>query len=139
MEVNEHKAELKNVNLRATPARLTILKLLGRTKKPIDINMAIDFLKKEGIKTNPATVFRTMNVLTQKGVTLLIQLQEGKMRYELSDREHHHHLVCEICGNIEDVLVDDISRMEKKIRRKTGFLVKRHSLEFFGLCKNCQN
>jgi Fur family transcriptional regulator, ferric uptake regulator len=67
-----------------------------------------------------------------------IQFQEGKLRYELAGKEHHHHLVCENCGKIEDVLSRVIPALEEEIKNKHKFLVKRHSLEFFGLCEDCQ-
>jgi Fur family transcriptional regulator, ferric uptake regulator len=132
------KEKLNKADLRATPARLAILQLLEKEKNPIDVNMAIDFVNKRGIKTDPATVFRILNVLTEKGFTIPVQFQEDKMRYELANRKHHHHLVCENCGKIEDVSGHFISGLEKEIQTKKRFLIKRHSLEFFGLCLDCQ-
>jgi Fe2+ or Zn2+ uptake regulation protein len=62
------------------------------------------FLEKNNIKSDPATVFRIVNMFTEKGLTKQIQLNEGKFRYELSSKEDHHHLICEKCGakNIGD-------------------------------------
>jgi Fur family transcriptional regulator, ferric uptake regulator len=138
MKQHDCKNELKEANLRATPARVAILNLLEKTKQPIDANTIINFVNNEGIKTDPATVFRIMNMFMAKSIVLPIQLQEGKTRYELAGKTHHHHLVCEKCGIIEDVLSQAIPALEKEIRKKQKFLIKRHSLEFFGLCANCQ-
>lgn len=131
--------ELRGLDLRATPARVAVMNLLEKTDSPIDVNSIIKYLNAKGIKTDPATVFRMMNTLTQKGITTPIQFQEGKTRYELTSKEDHHHLICENCGNISDISDKVIPELEKEIRRKHNFLVKRHSLEFFGLCANCQS
>lgn len=135
---HNNRKEFKKLGLRATPARLVVMKFLEETKKPVDIKTVIDFLNKKSIKTNPATVFRIMNTFTTKGITIRVQFQEGKARYELSNKGDHHHLICENCEKIEDILECAIPTLEKDIKEKNRFLVKRHSLEFFGLCSNCQ-
>lgn len=140
MFIKQHdcKEELREVDLRGTPARIAVMKFLEKTKKPVDVNSIIDYLNVNGIKTDPATVFRMMNTLTQKGITTPIQFQEGKTRYELSSKEDHHHLICENCGCISDIPDVIIPNLEKEIRIKRKFKVLRHSLEFFGLCELCQ-
>lgn len=137
-KTHDCKDELREVDLRATPARLAVMTFLEKAKSPVDVTSVIDYLSINSIKTDPATVFRIMNLLTQKGITTPIQFQEGKTRYELSSKEDHHHLICENCGKIEDVSDTIIPTLEKEIHKKSGFLVKRHSLEFFGLCALCQ-
>jgi Fur family transcriptional regulator, ferric uptake regulator len=138
MKQHDCKNELREVNLRATPARIAVMKLLENAKQPIDVATVIDSVNGEGIKTDPATVFRIMNALTEKGIVVQIQFHEDKLRYELAGKIHHHHLVCETCGKIEDVSSQVIPALENEIQSKHKFLVKRHSLEFFGLCEDCQ-
>lgn len=132
------KTELNGAELRATPARIAVMKLLETTDTPIDVATIIAYLEKQHIKTDPATAFRIINMFTQKGLTTQLSLNEGKFRYELSSKADHHHLICEHCGKIEDISECAIPDLEKDIKKKKGFMVKRHALEFFGLCRNCQ-
>lgn len=132
------KKELKEFNLKATPSRIAVLQFLETTKEPVDVNSIIAFLKKEQVSSDPATVFRMMNDFVNKGVTKQVQLEKGKSRYELAAKGDHHHLICENCGKIESVSDTVIPQMEKEILNKQKFLVKKHSLEFFGICNNCQ-
>lgn len=136
--IHDCKQELNGLSLKATPARLGILEVLERTNKPLDVNSLITYLQKKDIETDQATVFRIINLFTQRGLTKQIQLNEGKSRYELASQSEHHHLVCEKCGNIEDISDCNIEALEKEIEKKKGFLVKNHSLEFFGICPACQ-
>lgn len=138
MQKSGCKRELRRVGLRATPARVAVMEFLEKIKLPVDTNAIIDFLSRKKIKTDPATVFRIMNMLTDKNLLIPIQLQDGKMRFELAKRPHHHHFVCEACGKIEDVLTRKMMMLEEEIEQKHNFLIKRHSLEFFGICVNCQ-
>ena len=79
-----------------------------------------------------------MNSFSSKGLVRKISLQESKLRYEHTAKEDHHHLICKNCENIEDFSGCNIPELEKEITKKKKFLVKSHSLEFFGLCKRCQ-
>lgn len=137
---SEHdcKTELNDVSLRATPARIALLKLFESTNKPVDVHTMIEYLDKHDIKTDPATVFRIVNMFTEKGLTRQIQLQEGKARYELMTIKEHHHLVCTKCGDIQDISDCNIEVLESHIEKKKGFKVTSHSLEFFGICNLCQ-
>lgn len=131
------KEELRNADLKATPARLAILALLERTEKPLPVASIHAYLQEREIAADQATVFRILNAFTEKGITKQVQFHEGKFRYELAGKEHHH-LICDSCGEIEDIADCNIEQLEREISNKKDFLVKRHSLEFFGLCKNCQ-
>lgn len=133
------KIELREADLKATPARLAALKVLESSDKPLDVATIKLILKKNGINTDPATVFRMMNSFLSKGIVREVNLQESKQRYEHSARKEHHHLLCDNCGSIEDISDCNINVWKKELQKKKGFIVKHHSLEFFGLCKKCQN
>lgn len=133
-----YRDELRKHNLRATPARIAAVQLLEKLKEPVDIKTIAECLRRNEIKIDQATAFRMINTFTKKGITKQIQFEEGKARYELSSKGHHHHLVCESCGKIKIALDNVVPKMEKEIQKTQNFLVKRHSLEFFGLCSNCQ-
>jgi Fur family ferric uptake transcriptional regulator len=134
---HSHKDELQQVALKATPARIAVMEFLEDTDKPVDAQTIINYLKKQKINADPATIFRMMNDFLAKGITKEIKLEKGKVHYELNKGDHHH-LVCENCGKLESVEDTFIPGMEKELAKKHGFFIKRHSLEFFGLCVNCQ-
>ena len=138
VKLHDCKEELREMDLRATPARIAVMQLLEKTKEPVDAQMVMDYLKKEKIDTDPATVFRIMNMFTTKGLTNALEFHEGKSRYELARKDDHHHLICENCGRVEDIEDTVIPTLEKHISLEHHFVVRHHSLEFFGLCSYCQ-
>ena len=133
------KEELRDVSLKVTPARLAVLRLLEKEEGPIDVKTIVDYLRKQDSTVDQATVFRIMNTFTDRGITKKIQLHESKFRYELTSIAEHHHLICTICGKIEDISDCNIEALERDIRKKKEFLVESHSLEFFGVCNICQS
>jgi Fur family transcriptional regulator, ferric uptake regulator len=137
IQKHDCKIELRQADLKATPARLAVLSLLENADKPVDVATIIDYLKANAIKADPVTAFRIINLFTERGLTKQIHLNEGKFRYELTSRAGHHHLICENCRKIEDIQCS-VDEIDREIKEKKQFIVKHHSLEFYGTCKNCQ-
>lgn len=133
MHKHDCKDELREVKLKITPARLSVLSVLEHSDVPLDAGTI-----KNRVQGDKVTVFRILNSLTDKGLLKPVQFNEGKLRYEYAGKPKHHHFICENCGKIIDIEGCPISVLEKDIEKKKGVLVKRHSLEFFGLCADCQ-
>lgn len=85
------------------------------------------------------TVYRTLGALVREGLAQTVQLNDGRVRYELRDDSghHHHHLVCLSCGAIARLDACGLGRLELAGRRR-GFTVTAHRLELFGYCEDCQ-
>ena len=91
-----------------------------------------------------ATVYRNLKRFVIDGVIREVKIGKEKTFYELSNRAHHHHLVCEKCGAIigfrpSPSVESFVGKFEKVLEQKSGFQIKNHSFEFFGICKNCMN
>ena len=129
--------ELHSANLRATPARLTVLDIFEHAQAPIDVSTVVRALEDRQEHVDEVTVFRIINTFCEKGIVKPIHLNENKLRYEYADKPKHHHFICEKCGDITDVEGCMISKAQKQIEQAIGGKVFRHSLEFFGLCKRC--
>ncbi len=126
------------MNLKNTPARSAIYDFLVRSSSPVDAGQIIKFLRSKNLNTNKVTVYRNLDALFKNGLLERVEFGEGKFRYEFK-KNHHHHLICTNCGKIEDISGEYLTVIENKIRKENGFIVKSHSLEFYGLCRNCRN
>jgi Fe2+ or Zn2+ uptake regulation protein len=132
-----HNQILLDAKLKNTTARNVFLHYLEKSSRPVDVEEILEHLRKHKLATDRATIYRMIDVFLDKGIITRLEFGEGKYRYELAGSDHHH-LVCENCGKIEDISDCGIDEWEKRIRLQKHFLVKHHSLEFFGLCVNCQ-
>jgi len=132
----ELRALLRKAGFKATPARLAILAVIKRSKNPLSAQEIIEWL---GNKFDQVTVYRFMKKLQAKGIIRQIDLRQNHAHFELFDTADHHHLVCIHCDKIEDITGCGVEDMYKTILEKTrGFLeIRQHSLEFYGVCKNC--
>jgi Fur family transcriptional regulator, ferric uptake regulator len=132
MQVNYVKI-LKNNGYRVTSPRLKIIKEIKtypQTAKEIHYKLndkSIDLV----------TVYRTLELLTSLNLLSRTVFDKNGIKYEsLSDGKHHHHLICESCGKVLDVKVDD-RRLLKDISEKHNFSINSHSLELWGRCVKC--
>lgn len=125
------------LNLKRTPARLAISEFLSNSNTPVDAEQIIQYLRAQDLDTNKVTVYRILDFLFKNQVIDRVEFGEGKYRYELK-KNHHHHLICTSCGKIQDVEGNLVENLEKKIQEDKNFQVQSHSLEFFGICSNCQ-
>jgi len=85
-----------------------------------------------------ATVFRTIRLLTDLGVVCRVLFEDGSMRYLVSQRGHHHHVVCTGCGHVEDVDQCAINDAIRDLSEATGYQVEGHWLELYGRCAACR-
>lgn len=135
--INKSTLKFPSLGLKKTKARYAILHIFDEVKRPLDVAEIVQYLEKHDSAVDQATVYRILDAFHKKGVINQFEFQEGKFRYELAGSDHHH-LICENCGRIEDISDCGIDRWEKEIKKRKGFIVKRHALEFFGVCQSCQ-
>lgn len=127
---------LKQNGYRVTKPRLAILEAIGHT--PQTAQEIFSKLHKKNISIDLVSIYRTLEVFAEMGVVLKVEVGKGSAHYELSDpQNHHHHLVCDECGAIEDIVLKD-GKLMQEAKSKSAFRITRHTLEFFGLCARCQ-
>jgi Fur family transcriptional regulator, ferric uptake regulator len=86
-----------------------------------------------------ATVFRTIEMLTDLGFLDRISFIDGTEHYHtVVPGTHHHHLTCEHCHQVVSIDVCLSPELLDHVAQKTGFTVSSHRMELFGLCPHCQ-
>jgi len=97
-----------------------------------------------GQRVNLVSVYRAVNLLCELGLMRVADTSKGTQRFELAEQftGHHHHLVCQDCGRVEDLegcLLDDqvLAAIGQRVRRSRGFRLIGHDLKLFGLCRHC--
>ncbi|MFQ5961667.1 MAG: Fur family transcriptional regulator [Candidatus Methylomirabilales bacterium] len=123
-----------------TRARAAVLTVLTTHLNPLraeEIHRAL-----QNRRINLSSVYRTLRLFEDLNIVRRVALGKGAPRYELADgyRDHHHHLVCDACGRIEDMTTCPVegADLTRRIRKRTGFTVRAHVFELFGLCRSCR-
>lgn len=85
-----------------------------------------------------ATLFRTIRLLSQLGVVCRVLMEDGTRHYAVSRREHHHHLVCTACGQVQDLDQCAIEGVVRELSQSSGYEIDGHWLELYGRCYTCR-
>jgi len=86
-----------------------------------------------------STVYRAVQVLIDDGELDAIHTENGETLYRrCSTEQHHHHLVCRVCGRTVEVDGPDVERWAEGTAAGHGFADVSHTLEIVGTCAECQ-
>ncbi|QGG48260.1 Fur family transcriptional regulator [Heliorestis convoluta] len=132
-----HKKEYK-----LTPQRQIILRaLLANDEEHLSAEDVYGIVKQKHPEIGLATVYRTLELLAELDVLLKMDFGDGRLRYEFADLDgthHHHHLICNNCGKVQEFEDDLLEGLEQTIQKNSNFKILDHQLKFFGLCAECQ-
>jgi Fur family ferric uptake transcriptional regulator len=129
---------MTKIGQRFTRTRKNIFEAIEHFDKPVSVQDIFSYLKKQKEEIDLTSIYRNLELMRKAGIVDIILFGEGKKRYELKNiSEHHHHLVCEKCGDVEDIEMQEKDLL-KDVKKQTKFKILKHNLEFFGLCQDCQ-
>lgn len=85
---------------------------------------------------NITTIYRTLDLLERIGVVRHTHLGHGAPNYSV--REHEHvHLVCHLCGKVEEVPAALLTQLAEQVRTEHGFLLDATHVALSGACADC--
>jgi len=75
--------------------------------------------------------------LVSEGVVNNIKFDDPTEHYD-ANTSRHYHFICEKCGAIRDLPLPVDTQMERKVEDQTGFEIRNHRIDFYGLCDACK-
>ena len=128
---------LKENNLKLTPARIAILELMQASHSPLNAEEVFKEVSKD-THTSLATIYRTLAQLSELGLLMQDNSSDGSVYYQFAKESHSHYLTCSVCNTRIHLKSCPLGPLEKTIEKETGYKITGHSLEFLGICPNCQ-
>jgi Fur family transcriptional regulator, ferric uptake regulator len=134
----EESQQLKNVGLKITLPRLKVLQILEQsTNHHLSAEDVYKALLETGEDVGLATVYRVLTQFEAAGLVSRHNFEGGHSVFELSQGEHHDHLVCVKCGLVEEFVDEVIEQRQKVIAEKAHFKMTDHALNIYGICPKC--
>ena len=99
-----------------------------------------DQVRGSGQKVGLTTVYRHLNLLAELGRADVVHRADGEAQFRLCGthdepaEEHHHHVVCRVCGRSEQVSAPEVEDWAERVARAAGYTDISHTVEVFGLC-----
>ena len=123
---------------RLTPQRMLVIEALHSADKHISAEEIYGQLHSRYPYANISTVYRTLELLKKLNLVMETDFGEGRVRYHVAEKGHHHHLVCHSCGKIIDLEEAALYPLKDTLFQKYGFDADLRHLALSGECSRCR-
>jgi Fur family transcriptional regulator, ferric uptake regulator len=124
---------------RMTGPRQTLVECVAVRNDTFSAQDILDQLQALGLSIGRATVFRTLDLLTDLAFLHRIHNEEGCHLFTVcAERDHHHHVRCVSCGAVETLEAPSVEAEIRRLVESRGFELIDHVLDLVGLCSACQ-
>ena len=123
--------------VRSTRQRAAIADLLNETDGFRSAQELHDELRRRGQGIGLTTVYRTLQSMANTGNVDTLRTDTGESVYRRCSEDHHHHLVCRVCGATVEISGGQVESWAADVAREHGFSDVSHTIEIFGMCRGC--
>ncbi|PCH83715.1 MAG: ferric iron uptake transcriptional regulator [Piscirickettsiaceae bacterium] len=130
--------DIRSAGLKVTLPRLKILDMLETSgNKHLSAENMYKALLEEGEIIGLATVYRVLTQFEGAGLVKRHHFEGGNSVFELSQGEHHDHILCVKCGRVDEFHDEVIEQHQRDIAKQKGYKMTDHSLYIYGICSAC--
>ena len=132
--------DLRNAGLKVTLPRVKILQILENqaTDRHLTAEQVYKILLSEDEEIGLATVYRVLTQFEAAGLVTRHHFEGGNSVFELSDGDHHDHIMCIKCGTVDEFTDNIIETQQKEIAQRLGYELTAHGLYLYGFCPKCR-
>jgi len=122
---------------RNTWQKTAVLEQLSNTDEFVSAQELHQKISQSGKKLGLTTVYRALTEMVEQGMADLLSISDGEMRYRICTPEHHHHLICRVCGKTVEFDMPGFEELALEVAKANGFTELSHEIELFGVCAGC--
>ena len=132
---NKFTQILKDNNVSVTTARKAIFDTLLNADEPLKNGE----VARRTPSVDRASVYRTLELFSELGITETI-IRGWTPLSELAEpfKAHHHHIICERCGKVEEIENDTLEDILHLVASRHNFTLQKHLVELSGICHTCR-
>lgn len=127
-------------DLRYTAGRRALVSALRSADRPVTLPELLEM----SVDLPQSSAYRNLSLLEEAGVVRRL-VHGDHAHYELDEAltEHHHHLICNECGLVQDVtlpsaLEQTLDDAFADIASEVDFAPTGHIIDVYGVCANCR-
>ncbi len=128
----------KKANLKVTPQRQAIFKVVSGTDEHPSVEMVYKKVKEIFPNISFDTVNRTLNTFVDIGVAFVVEGDAQVRRFD-AGLDPHQHFKCIKCKRIFDFHSPRFDNIERPEELEEGFEVLKTEIYFQGICKDCKS
>ena len=138
--VGHAQRELEREGYRVSAPRSAVVETLADLGCSVTAKEIADSLHERGQDIGVASIYRTLELLDRLRLTRRVDQAEGVARYEPIDPsgEHHHHIVCDTCGQVSAFEDSDLERAIERLASRVDYAIDAHDVTLRGECPTCR-
>lgn len=136
--VEELASKFKEEGLRMTPQRQVVFEILQSSDGHPSAEAVFAEARAKLPSLSLRTVYQTLHDLERLGEVHVLELGTGQARFDPGVEAAHHHLVCGLCGRVDDLFAE-LPSLEVEPAAAKGYLVERAEVVFRGVCGSCRH
>ena len=130
--------QLQENGYRLTEARRAVVDIIQRSTRALTPVEVFDMARKQYNALGLVSVYRTLEKLEELHLIQRVHQPQGCQAFISESNGHQHLLLCKNCGRVTFFEGDDLGALIQSISKKTGYQIREHWLQLFGLCQSCQ-
>ena len=123
---------------RLTPQREMIVEAIAHAGRHVTAEEVYEQVHVRSSALNIATVYRTLDLLTELGLINRGDLGGGKVLYSPLSHGPHCHLVCRSCGQVTEADASLVADLDDRFRGACDFAPDLGHFVVYGLCLGCR-
>lgn len=125
------REKFEKAQIRVTPQRALIVEVIMESSDHPDADLIYRRAIQKDSSVSVATTYRTLNLLEEAGILRKLNMQDGKVRYEI-EREDHSHLVDVENERIHEFKDERLGALMREIVGNMGYDVESFRVEVVG-------
>jgi Fur family transcriptional regulator, ferric uptake regulator len=121
--------------MRNTSQRDAIRRVMVQADRPLSTGEIFDMARGRISRLGIATVYRTLKSLKEAGAIREVDLPGQSSRWELANKDHHHHFLCRTCDKLFEIegCPGDMGNL-----LPPGYALEAHNILLEGKCSDCR-
>ena len=129
---------LQTNGYRLTTPRRAVVEIVARSQRVLSPAEVFRQARKRYPALGLVTVYRTLEKLEELGLIQRVHQPGGCHTFIATAGGHQHLLICRQCGLAEYFSGDNLDNLMTSIGKNSGYAIKEHWLQLFGLCAECK-
>ena len=129
---------LQENGYRLTEARRAVVDVVQNSSRALTPVEVFDMARKKYRALGLVSVYRTLEKLEELHIVQRVHQPKGCQAFITASQGHEHLMLCQSCGQVTFFEGDNLEALIKSISKTTGYQIREHWLQLFGLCQACQ-